>query len=139
MTLNKILTSIDISEMETNWIDLSNMCKYCFNIYEYVEQQNNFLTYCYYHKWTCTDTVVGIKVYYLYNKPICISYQPYSKSQERFMWISKQDFEKTKKYVYTLICSDEIEFDLVNDNLIDEICKKFDKLEYKKFEEKNIL
>ena len=62
--IKEILKTIDVSKMETDYVDFYEMCETEFQIYEYFHQpkDNVRLTYCYYHRWVCTDTEVGIRV-----------------------------------------------------------------------------
>ena len=51
----------------------------------------------YYHQdvnWTCTDTRVGIKFYFLKNKLVCVSFQRARKCEELFEFVSEQTHEE---------------------------------------------
>lgn len=139
--IEKILKEIDTTKMVTKFVDLTNLCDKEFDIYEWVQQpdDNIRLTYCYYHRWICTDTEVGIRVWYLDNKPVCISYQPYRKSSETFGWLSKDDFNNVREYVNSLIDEDK-NWDVIvlDNNTVNDVIENFNSIEYKKFEEKNI-
>lgn len=53
--------------------------------------------------WICTDTKVGLKAYYLDDILICISFQPYRKSDENFYWIGKEEYLKTRNFFLSLL------------------------------------
>ena len=140
-TIEKILREIDTSKKQTNYVDLISMCESEFEIYDYIQQpgDNIRLTYCYYHRWICTDTEVGIRVWYLDNKPVCISYQPYRKSSETFGWLSKDDFDNVREYINSLIVEDtNWDVNVLDNKTINDVVEKFNSIDYKKFEEKNI-
>jgi len=103
VNISEILKTIDTSKMERTYADFHSMCESEFDIFEYIQQDEMRLTYCYYHTWQCTDTYVGIRVWYFDNKPVCISYKPYRKSDENFYWLSVEDFTETHQYALSLM------------------------------------
>ena len=137
--INEIIKTIDTSKMERQVVSFYEMCESEFEIYEYLEQpkDNERLTYCYYHRWICTDTEVGIRVWYFDNEPVCISWQPYRKSDESFGWISKDKFNQVRNYALSLK-DDSLDVDIVDDETINNVVEKFNSIEYKKFEERNV-
>ena len=139
VTIDEILNMIDTSKME-NDPHIYDICEDQFQIYEYLDQGgNNRLTYCYLHRWICTDTEVGIRVWYFDNKPVCISWKPYRKYSETYGWISKDDFISVRNYINSLMDNNgDINIKIIDDLTIDEIVREFDNIEYKKGEVKNI-
>jgi hypothetical protein len=137
--INDIIKTIDTSKMERRGASFYEMCESEFEIYEWLEQpkDNERLTYCYYHRWICTDTEVGIRVWYLDNEPVCISWQPYRKSNETFGWISKEKFNEVRNYALSLK-DDNLDVDIVDDETINNVVEKFNSIDYKKFEERNV-
>ena len=137
ITVDSILNMIDTSKMESYIYDI---CENQFQIYDYPDQgENSRLTYCYLHRWICTDTEVGIRVWYFDNKPVCISWKPYRKYDESYGWISKDGFVSVKSYIHSLIDnSEDNSINIIDDLTIDKIVKEFDKIDYKKGEVKNI-
>ena len=139
MDIKEIIESIDTSKIKRQGVSFYEMCESEFEIYEYLEQPKDQerLTYCYYHRWICTDTEVGIRVWYFDNDPVCISWQPYRKSNEIFGWLSKEDFEKVRNYANSL---KTIDFDpnIINNETIKNITQSFNQIEFKKFEKLNI-
>ena len=139
ININEIIKTIDTLKMERQGVSFYEMCESEFEIYEYLEQpkDNERLTYCYYHRWICTDTEVGIRVWYFDNEPVCISWQPYRKSDESFGWISKDKFNQVRNYALSLK-DDSLDVDIVDDETINNVVEKFNSIEYKKFEERNV-
>lgn len=139
--INEIIKTIDTSKMETKGVSFYEMCESEFDIYEWLVQpkDNERLTYCYYHRWICTDTEVGIRVWYFDNNPVCISWQPYRKSNETFGWISKEHFNKVRKYALSLKDDDDFNIEIIDNKTINNIIESFNTIDYKMFEERNIL
>lgn len=143
LNINEIIKKIDTSKMERNGVSFYEMCESEFEIYDWFVQPNGNerLTYCYYHKWICTDTEVGIRVWYFDNEPVCISWKPYRKSKEEFGWISKEKFNDVKKYTISLLKKNDDDFkvNIIDDKTINIILEDFNRIKYKEFEERNIL
>lgn len=144
ITINEILYKIDKSKMVTQDDgSFHSMCESEFDIYEYFDVQENELriAYCWYHSWICTDTQVGIRVWYLDNKPVCISWQPYRKSDEQFGWISPTDFVLVQDYAESLRSSeyDENKINIIDDDAVNDIVEAFNNITHKEHEKKNIL
>lgn len=139
ITIYEIISTIDTSKMERQGVSFYEMCESEFEIYEWLEQpqDNERLTYCYYHRWICTDTEVGIRVWYLDDEPVCISWQPYRKSNETFGWISKEKFNEVRSYAFSLK-EDNIDVQIIEDETINNVVEKFNAIDNKKFEERNI-
>ena len=139
-TIDKILKEIDISKMETKYVDFEGMLESEFSIYEFISQPDNDikLTYCYYHRWICTDTEVGIRVWYFENVPVCISYQPYRKSDEEFAWLNEESFKKVRDYAYSLKEEDEFHINLIDNDFLDQVLSGYDEIKHKQFEQKYI-
>lgn len=141
-SIKKILETIDLSKMVTKDVDLSSMCDSEFGIYQWLEQpkDNERLTYCYYHSWICTDTWVGIRVWYFDGKPVCISHKPFRKSHEAFGWLSKYDFDTVRSYAFSLV-GDEypLRLSIMDDETISTIVRDFSAIDYKKFESLNVI
>lgn len=136
ITIKKILDTIDLSKMENG--EYYDMFSECFDIHSYLDINETRLTYCYYNSWICTDSLVGIKVWYFDDKPVCISWKPYRKSTETFSWISEEDFNKVKDYAYSFYTKDIQCDDISTDDIIDDVIVKFSNIEYKQFEKINI-
>lgn len=141
MSVQKFLDTIDVSKME-KYIDFYSMCESEFEIYEYLEQpaDNERLTYCYYYSWICTDTQVGIRVWYFDNQPVCISWKPSRKSSEAFAWLSVECFYQVRNYALSLSDNDRKgSIDVVDDETIVDVLKKLSSIEHKEFEQFNVI
>lgn len=73
-------------------------------------------------EWLCTDTVVGYKVYFFDNEPVCWSAKTARKSDENFFWFSQEKAEQVRKYLLELQLENEsplsVELcDLENDDI----------------------
>lgn len=87
-----------------------------FDIYDYeYTKEAKRLSYNFPIKWYCTDSYVGMRIYYLDEEPVCVSYQSGRKSDESFKWLSKEAFEKTRDFLYSLIQREEL-FHLIDEN-----------------------
>lgn len=49
--------------------------------------------------WICTDTRVGLFAYFFDQEFVCISYQPYRKSDINFYWKSQQSRDLVKAFI----------------------------------------
>ena len=103
ISVKKILDSVDTSKIES-WTDISGMADKEFEIHDYPfqEEGKERITSCYYYSWICTDTKVGILVYYLDGTPVCISFKPYRKASVDFFWLSEEAFYVTRECVLSL-------------------------------------
>jgi len=84
-----------------------------FEIYDFLEIDNR-LTKKYYESWICTDTQVGIAVYFLDGEVVCISWQPYRKSTEEFWFVSEELGQKLHDYFLSLLKIEQRRFRLIN-------------------------
>lgn len=112
--IDKILKEIDSTKKE-DWVWLGDIGQKEFGIEEFSidHDKNKRISATPYYTWICTDTRVGIFVYYLDEEPVMISFRPYRKWDNQYYWISKESYEKTKEYMLTLSESDEIGYNLV--------------------------
>lgn len=61
------------------------------------------LKYVYLVKWYCTDTWVGTKVYFLDDIPVAISYQSGRKSDEEIDFLSLNDVQRMRDFIFSLM------------------------------------
>lgn len=139
-SVNEIIKTVDTSKMEREGVYFLEMCESEFEIFEFLTQpkKNERLTYCYYHRWICTDTEVGIRVWYFDNEPACISWKSYRKSDEVFGWISEEKFNKVKNYAVSLKEEDDFEVNIIDDETMKNVIAKFNSIDFKKFEKRNL-
>lgn len=126
--LEKILNNKNNLKEET-WFYPQELSQH-FQIYDNIPIDNR-LTKKWFESWICTDTQVGIAVYFLDDELVCISWQPYRKSDEEFWFISEKLAKKVYDYLLNLSKKEQL-FTLI-DKLpnLEEFSKKID---YKKFE-----
>lgn len=65
--------------------------------------------------WNCTDTTVGLVVYYLDDQPLATSYQNARKSSEDFEYVSAEIHAEARAYVAELL-NDKPDFKILNLN-----------------------
>lgn len=142
LNFQEILKTIDQSKMVTDYVYYGDMMDKEFEMYDYIGSHEPHLVYCYYHSWICTDTEVGLRVWYIKDDdedrpyhPVCISFKPYRKYDEVFYWMSNLDRQTVKDYLQSLV-KDNAEFKTVLDARDLQACAE--SIEYKKHENKNI-
>lgn len=137
-SVKDVLETIDTSKMEKGYIkELAEELDIYTDPYELEGEER--LTYCYYYSWICTDTRVGIRVWYFDEKPICISWKLYRKSSEYFYWINKGDALIVKNYIRSLEEIKVFSEDLITDEGITNMIKEAREVNYKRFEKFNII
>ena len=107
MKLKEIIKNVDKSDGNTEWVCLTTLGEREFGIFNIEHDEKKRLKAYWYAKWLCTDSWVGSKVYFLDDKVVAISNQPYRKSDEEFKWISKTARLKIKKYLESLTYTDD--------------------------------
>lgn len=140
MDFNKITEKLDLSKTERTYVDVFQMCQSEFDILEYLEQpkENVRLTYCYTHRWVCTDTEVGIRVWFLDDIAVCLSFQPYRKSDEQFHWRSEKHFVRVKNYLSSLRV-EVFDVSILDEDTYEEIKAKAKSIDYKAHEFINLI
>ena len=135
MNIDKIIAEIDKSQMNYDFYDMFNLFEELeLGIHNINEPENIKISFCYYWSWMCTDTYVGIRVWYYNNESVAISFQPYRKSKETFYWINKYCFDKVYKYVLSL-CENQFEYLTIQE--MPDIIEQAKSIDYKEFEKLN--
>lgn len=134
----QIIDTIDFDRAPIGFDNIHDLTTVEFDgIYGNVWQVQHRLGSRRFHTWTCTDTEVGIHVWYFDEVPVCISSQKYRKGTKMFFWLSKEAYKEVKKYIESLQDDDEvIRFNSFED--MPDIITMSDKVDHKKFESKNI-
>ena len=117
--------------------DFYDLCEH-FDIYECLHDKdiNERITYQIYHSWICTDTEVGIKIWY-FNDTICaMSIKWYRKYEQSFYWKSRSKFKAVKTYLDSLR-DEEMEFFTSWDEIDSDLVQTANEIDYKKCEVKN--
>lgn len=125
MKLIEAIQKIDKSQEETpSWEELADQ----FNLY--LSWSNDERLKCYFLKrWLCTDTLVGVRAYFLDDEFVALSTQNARKSGETFEFASKEKAKTVRDYVYNLIPEDEEEINVAILETEKEIEETF-KIEY---------
>ncbi len=113
MKLKEIVSKLDMSEgnQEDLWSIPDDML-YEFNLQgqNHISLESNTRFNCY---WVgnhyCTDSWVGIRCYVLDGFPVAVSQQQGRKCDENFEWLDLESFQKTHKFVLSLLEDDEEE------------------------------
>lgn len=58
-------------------------------------------------KWLCTDTWVGTRIYFLDNIPVAVSHQSARKSDEVIKFITENDAQRMKDFIFSLMQDEE--------------------------------
>jgi len=130
MDLLELILQNKESLKDDKWFDAQPLFEE-FNIYDYLSIDNR-LTKKWFESWTCTDTEVGIAVYFLDEELICISWQPYRKSDEEFYFVSEEMSSKLHKYFLSFMEEDIKKLNFIS-NLPD-LLEQSSQIDYKKFE-----
>lgn len=140
-SIQELLATIDTSKMERGYVDTYDLFSSEFDIHQYLEQEEGKvrLTCCPYYTWICTDTGVGIYVWYFDDEPVCISFLPYRKSDTEYFWLDNDCFYKVRNYATTLL--DKTNYKVIENlqpHILDSIIAQAEGIDYKQFEKKNI-
>jgi hypothetical protein len=101
-----------------------------FGIYEYLPI-NDRLTKKWFESWLCTDTEVGIAVYFLDGEIACVSWQPYRKSDEEFYFVSEEASRELHKYFLSFM-EDKVELKFITE--LPDLVQMSSEIDYKRFE-----
>lgn len=105
LTVKEAIEQVDRSkENEETYIPFEEMCSDLFNRYVQIDDENeeHQLKYYWLAHHYCTDSWVGIRVYYLNDDPVCVSHQAGRKCSEDFYWVSKEAADKVREYLLSL-------------------------------------
>ena len=86
-----------------------------FGIDESIDMDNFRLSKKWFESWVCTDTTVGIAVYFLDGEIVCVSWKPYRKADEEFWFASEELGKKLYNYLWSLTSRETLKFRLINE------------------------
>jgi hypothetical protein len=115
LKIRDLIANIDKSKPDNCAIDKiadEFDCRYNLD-YDRTATQTNLVSYwlaC----WYCTDTWVGIRLYFLDGEFVAISHQTARKNDEIFYWASKDLYLRTKKFVESYCYEDECQIQIVD-------------------------
>lgn len=130
--VKNIIDTIDTDSAKIEY-DIYALCEEEFQIYEWIEQEK--LGYRNYYSWICTDTEVGIRVWYFNEEVVAISFKPYRKYNTDFYWKDKGTRDKVFIYIKSLIEAESDPCDTF-DNMAD-IVSFAKQIDFKQFEKFN--
>jgi hypothetical protein len=129
-TLRKLISEIDKAKCATepSWEDLGNL----FNIYNLYWSDDTRLKCYFIKKWYCTDSYVGMRVYFLDDEFIAISNQTGRKMTEEFEFVSKDLALKLRSYLESLVNDDENppQLNIIDEKQLDAEISSTYKIEY---------
>ena len=104
MKLSEAIKKLDKSLHNEQYVALETLCEECSILYclFYAEEDIRIKSY-WLTKHFCTDTWVGIKVFFLDDTPVCISSQKGRKCSEDFYWFSEEAYDKVSGYLLSLL------------------------------------
>lgn len=116
MKISELIYNVDKSDKFKSEVSIYDLAE-TLNIFDISWTEQTRLVSYFVGNWYCTDTYVGYKVYFLDDKPVAFSTQPSRKSEEKFEWLSKEDYIKVKNYILTFKNnSDEDNISILNLN-----------------------
>ena len=110
MTLREIAKKIDKSRKNEDDVDISDICEN-LDIYFYGWIDQDRLKSYWVTNWLCTDTWVGLLMYFLDDEPVGISFQSGRKSDKEFSWFSEECMHKVRDYILSIIPSNDVNCD----------------------------
>jgi hypothetical protein len=130
MNLLKLILENKNNLKSDEWFDVTSICEE-FNIFEYLSTDDR-LTKKWFESWTCTDTQVGIAVYFLDRELICISWLPFRKSDEEFYFVSEEMSDKLHKYLLSFMEENTKKLNFISD--LPDLLSQSSQIDFKKFE-----
>ena len=117
MKLRDLIASVDKSDKNSNWVDIGEISNE-LGINDYIQTPDSCLIKAYWiSKWCCTDTWVGIIVYFIDDKPVLLTSQKGRKCDVSYYWVSVETRKQVTDYILSLKEKDDQEednFDYVN-------------------------
>ena len=124
MKLGYLIENIDKSDSNTEkwfcleqWVQECNLS--CYGIGQPCDNQR-FVAY-WLGNHICTDTWVGLRVYFLDEKPVAISHQSSRKGDEDIEWFSEEAYLSVREYLLSLSEEDEPDIPTKFVNMEDEM------------------
>jgi hypothetical protein len=101
MKLSEIIERLNRSEYNKGDICIGEFAESFFNLSFYDYTISKRLVYYYIGEWKCTDTPVGYRAYFLDDTLVAVSSQEARKSDEKIEWVSREEFEKVRRYIFS--------------------------------------
>lgn len=88
-------SDVDVATFAHDALFLSNLDSY--------KDYGDRLTSYYVIHWICTDTGVGVRIFFLDDEPVAIGVKTARRDDEDIEFLSKESYEKVKTYLLSLI------------------------------------
>jgi hypothetical protein len=102
-------------QTEEFWDDLMDNGAYCDADYAVFSEHMKIVNI---KNWMCTDTLVGFFAYFFDYELVCISFQPYRKSNMELHWVSKEAANKVKKFMLAIMPERKKDLMMIDDDLL---------------------
>lgn len=114
LTIREIINRLDTPEHICYGDD--HLLRECNIDDNWVSVPENTLTRKPIDAWTCTDTEVGLFAIYLKGEFVCLSFQEARKSYPKYVWASKDAYDKTRQFLLSLLDEkkEEEDFKILN-------------------------
>lgn len=114
-TLQYYLDNVNKSEENSDYVDIVKIAEVVDFLYAgYYEELTELKCYWAFH-WVCTDTWVGLRLYYLNDEFVCYSFQSARRASESFYWVSKESREKVRNVIIEKIdIENKTNFELID-------------------------
>lgn len=106
MKLKQIIETIDKSKNNEDYVNLYDIAYSEFGLNIDYEEQDRLKCY-WVQRWYCTDSYVGLRLYFLDDKPVAFSMQEGRKCDENFHWIEEEYAIEVKKYCMEFLIKEE--------------------------------
>lgn len=108
MKIKDIIEQLDKSDENKGWIDIYELGQQLDIFCEYKDPHEIDLKAYWIRNWMCTDTVVGVRAYFLNDEHVAISVQNGRKNYEKFYWTSEKHKKMVEDYLRKFIIEDDI-------------------------------
>ena len=116
MLLKDLISRIVKTKENEHWVDVDKVAAELeiFGLCYYDDQDRLKAYWAGSH--ICTDTMVGVRVYFFDDEPCAISCQDARKNDEIFEWVSHEVVTKVKAWIMTLLIDDKPTYTLMDMN-----------------------
>lgn len=116
MKIRDIINNVVRTKDNEEWLDTQEIAQEfeLFNIpYSYNDDEKPLKAYWAAHH-LCTDTWVGIRVYYFHDKPVAISQQTCRKGDEDFEWVSEESYKSVRNWLLSLSEEEDVRYKITD-------------------------
>lgn len=107
MKLKDVINLVDRSERNTSYASIEDFAR-MFDLHIYHDSRFDERVKKYWiYNWCCTDTWVGLAVYFMDDAPVAVSFQSARKSDENIEFVSKEAAAKVRDFIISLMEDEE--------------------------------